>query len=123
MESTDILIGLGRILLGGAFVFAGVRNLTNVPFLSGLMAARGVPFARLALYLGIALQIAAGLLFAAGVAVPHAAAALVVFLAVATPIFHNFWDHQGIDRANRINGFVANIALAGGFLVAMAGAN
>jgi len=120
MENTEILIVAGRILLGGAFVFAGIRNLANVPFLSGLMAGRGVPIARLALYLGIALQIAAGLLFAAGLAVPYAAAALVVFLAVATPIFHNFWDHQGPERAAKINGVVGNIALVGGFLLAAA---
>lgn len=118
MENTEILIVVGRVLLGGAFVFAGARNLTNVPFLSGLMAARGVPSARLALHLGIALQIAAGLLLAAGVAVPYAAAVLVVFLVVATPIFHNFWDHQGPERAAKINGVVGNVALVGGFLLA-----
>lgn len=120
MENTEILIVLGRILLGGAFVFAGIRNLTNVPFLSSLMAGRGVPFARSTLYLGVALQIAAGLLFAAGVAVSYAAAALILFLLVATPIFHNFWDHQGPERAAKINGVVGNVALIGGFLVAAA---
>jgi putative oxidoreductase len=35
-------------------------------------------------------------------------------------MFHNFWDHQGAERAARINGVVANIALTGGFILAMA---
>lgn len=107
---------LGRLLLGGAFVFAGLRNIQNAAFLTGLMAARGVPQARLALWAGIVLQIVAGVLVMAGLWTAIACAVLVLFLVVATPMFHNFWDHQGLDRASRINGFVGNVALGGGFL-------
>ncbi|SDA85442.1 DoxX family protein [Mesorhizobium qingshengii] len=111
---------LGRLLLGGAFVFAGLRNIQNRAFLTGLMAARGVPQARLALRAGIVLQIIAGLLVMAGLWTATACAVLVLFLIVATPMFHNFWDHQGPDRASRINGFVGNVALGGGFLTLIA---
>lgn len=110
------LLFLGRLLLGGAFVFAGLRNIQNAAFLTGLMAARGVPQARLALWAGIVLQIVAGVLVMAGLWTAIACAVLVLFLIVATPMFHNFWDHQGLDRASRINGFVGNVALGGGFL-------
>ncbi|MER9296999.1 DoxX family protein [Mesorhizobium sp. M0621] len=110
------LLFLGRLLLGGAFVFAGLRNIQNAAFLTQLMAARGVPQARLVLWLGIVLQVAAGMLVIAGLWTAIAAAVLLVFLIVATPMFHNFWDHQGPDRASRINGFVGNVALSGGFL-------
>ncbi|MFC3324134.1 DoxX family protein [Mesorhizobium cantuariense] len=111
---------LGRLLLGGAFVFAGLRNIQNEAFLTGLMAARGVPQARLVLWLGIVLQVAAGVLVIAGLWTAIAAAVLLLFLIVATPMFHNFWDHQGPDRASRINGFVGNVALSGGFLTLIA---
>ena len=111
---------LGRLLLGGAFVFAGLRNIQNAAFLTGLMAARGVPQARLALWAGIALQTVAGLVMMAGLWTAIACAVLVLFLIVATPMFHNFWDHQGPDRASRINGFVGNVALGGGFLTLIA---
>lgn len=117
----DLLTLVGRVLLGGAFVFAGVRNIMNAPFVAGLMAARGVPFAKPALHAGIVLQVAAGLALAAGLWVPFAAVALIAFLVVATPMFHNFWDHQGADRVARINGWVSNVALAGGLLIAAAG--
>lgn len=109
-----------RLLLGGAFVFAGLRNIQNQAFLTQLMAARGVPQARLALWAGIVVQIAAGALVIAGIWTAPAAACLIVFLIVATPMFHNFWDHQGPERAARINGFVGNVALTGGFLALMA---
>jgi putative oxidoreductase len=114
------LVLAARLLLGGAFLFAGLRNATNVRVLTGLMSARGVPQARLALYAGIALQVVAGALVIAGVWTQLAAAALILFLVVATIMFDNFWDHTGIERGNRINGLVANIALLGGFLLVVA---
>ncbi|MGX9177237.1 DoxX family protein [Mesorhizobium sp. BHbdii] len=103
-------------MLGGAFVFAGLRSVQNATFLTQLMATRGVPQAWLMLWLGIVLQIVAGVLVISGVWTAAAALCLVLFLIVATPMFHNFWDHQGPERASRINGFVGNVALTGGFL-------
>lgn len=114
------LLFLGRLLLGGAFVFAGLRNIQNAAFLPQMMAGRGVPRARLALWTGIVLQIIAGVLVIAGLWTAIACAVLVLFLIAATPMFHNFWDHQGPDRAARINGFVGNVALGGGFLTLIA---
>ncbi|QPC92177.1 DoxX family protein [Mesorhizobium sp. INR15] len=116
----SILLFVGRLLLGGAFVFAGLRNIQNAAFLTGLMTARGVPQARLALWAGIVLQVIAGVLVVIGTWTAIAAAVLVLFLIVATPMFHNFWDHQGPDRAARINGFVGNVALTGGVLTLIA---
>ena len=120
VDLPSTLLFLGRLLLGGVFLFAGLRNIQNAAFLTQLMAARGVPQARLALWVGIVLQIVAGALVIAGLWTTMAAAVLVVFLIAATPMFHNFWDHQGPDRASRINGFVGNVALSGGFLTLIA---
>lgn len=115
----EILL-VARLLLGGAFVFAGLRNIQNAGFLTQLMTTRGVPQARLMLWLGIVLQIVAGGLVIVGIWTALAAVCLILFLLVATPMFHNFWDHQGQERAARINGFVGNVALIGGFLALMA---
>lgn len=120
VDLPSTLLFLGRLLLGGVFLFAGLRNIQNAAFLTQLMAARGVPQARLALWVGIVLQIVAGALVIVGLWTTMAAAVLVVFLIAATPMFHNFWDHQGPDRASRINGFVGNVALSGGFLTLIA---
>ncbi|MER8765966.1 MULTISPECIES: DoxX family protein [unclassified Mesorhizobium] len=109
-----------RLLLGGAFVFAGLRNIQNAALVSQLMTTRGVPQARPVLWLGIVLQIIAGALVIADIWTAPAAACLILFLVFATPMFHNFWDHQGPERASRINGFVGNVALAGGFLALIA---
>jgi putative oxidoreductase len=106
----------GRLLLGGAFAFAGLRNIINRTLLTNLIGARGVPLPAVTLWLGITLQTIAGAMIVCGIQPSLAALMLLAFLVAATPMFNNFWDHQGLDRANRINGFVANIAIAGGLL-------
>lgn len=103
-----------RLLLGGAFAFAGLRNIVNRKLLTSLIGARGMPLPAITLWLGITLQIIAGVMIICGIQVSLAALILLAFLLAATPMFNNFWDHHGLDRANRINGFVANIAIAGG---------
>lgn len=121
-DFASMLVFVGQTLFGGAFVFAALRNMANVSVLAQMMSARGVPLAQPLLFAGIALQLVAGIFLVVGAWTPLAAAALVLFLLVATPMFHNFWNHQGVERANRINGVVANVALAGGLLVMMANA-
>jgi putative oxidoreductase len=119
-DFASTLIFIARLLIGGAFIFAGLRNMTNVPALTGLMAGRGVPQARVVLLAGIVLQVVAGALLITGPWIAFAAAALIVFVVTATPIFHNFWDHQGLDRGSRINGIVSNVAWVGGLLLVIA---
>lgn len=120
MFDISTLAFVGRLLLGGAFVFAGLRNIANTKLLSGMMTTRGVPQAQLFLWAGIVLQIGAGLMLIAGIWTAFAAVGLIAFLLVATVMFHNFWDHSGPDRASRINGVVSNVALAGSFLLVIA---
>ncbi|MAS13276.1 MAG: DoxX family protein [Nitratireductor sp.] len=111
---------LGRLLLGGAFVFAGLRNLGSMSFLTGALSARGVPLASIVLITGIAIQCVAGLLLMIGLYSAFAALGLIVFLIVATLIFHNFWDYQGEERVAHLNGVITNTALAGSFLLVVA---
>lgn len=111
----------GRLLIGGVFVFAGWRNIRAFPILAGVIAARGLPFAPVLLRAAIALQLGAGALVIAGMWLMPAALALIAFLMAATYLFHNFWDHQGLDRTNRINGLASNVALVGSFLLVAAG--
>ncbi|MBT1156292.1 DoxX family protein [Aminobacter anthyllidis] len=120
MFDISTLAFVGRLLLGGAFVFAGLRNIANTKLLTGMMTTRGVPQAGVVLWGGIVLQIVAGLMLMVGFHAAYAAAALIVFLVAGTLMFHNFWDHQGPDRASRINGVVSNVALAGSFLLVIA---
>ncbi|WP_157016029.1 DoxX family protein [Mesorhizobium xinjiangense] len=120
-EPESLLLFAGRLLLGGAFVYAGLRNLANRPMLTQILTARGVPAPRVLLAAGIVLQILAGALLIANLWPALAAVGLMAFLVVATAIFHNFWDHEGAERAGRINGVVSNAALFGSFLMVAVG--
>jgi putative oxidoreductase len=116
----NALLDLGRMIVGGVFLFAGLRNARNVPLLTSLIKTRGVPFARLTLLAGIATEILGGAALLAGIFVPFAVAALVLFVFLATLMFHNFWSHEGLERTNALNAFVANVAIAGGLLATAA---
>ncbi|WP_348626971.1 hypothetical protein [Mesorhizobium sp. WSM3873] len=58
-----------------------------------MMAARGVP-RQAGIVAGHCPAVMAGLLVIGGLWT-GLAASLTLFLIVATPMFHNFWDHQG----------------------------
>jgi putative oxidoreductase len=62
----DILLILGRLLLGGLFVYGGVRHMFIMPAITQAIAARGVPAPRLVLLVGSAFQFVAGLLLILG---------------------------------------------------------
>lgn len=115
-----LLVLLGRLLLGGLFVFGGVRHLFLIPILTQVIAARGMPFPRFVLLAGSAFQFVAGLLVILGVFVPAAAFGLVLFTLTASIMLLNFWDMEGQPRQNTVNVWLSNIAIIGGLLVTAA---
>lgn len=121
--STDfphIVLLLGRLLLGGLFVFAGIRHMFLIPVLTQMIAARGVPFPRAVLLAGSAFQFAAGLLVILGLFLPIAAFGLVLFTLAASIMLLNFWDMEGQPRQNTINVWLSNTAIIGGLMITAA---
>ena len=116
LPSTALL--LGRLLLGGGMFVAGFRNAMAFPVLRGLLAGK-VPMPDVALIISIAALLAGGGLLAIGVLVPLASAALIVFVVVATALFHDFWTlPKGPERVQKVNSFLSNVMLIGGLLIA-----
>lgn len=118
LASTLFLIG--RLLFGAAFVFFGLRNLRNFQKLRPTMAEKGVPLPDLALGLGLVTQTLGGLLILLGIMVPLGAAAMIVFLILATVLYHPFWAFAADARAPHVSAFGINSALCGGALVLIA---
>lgn len=116
----SFLLLLARVLLGGAFVFFGVRNCLNFQNLRPGMAAKGLPLPDLALVLGLALQTAGGALVLLGLLTPLGAAAIILFLVLATTLYHPFWAFSGAERTTHVGPFVTNCALSGGALAVLA---
>lgn len=116
--SADLAVLVGRILLGGVFVVAGLRHLMIVPMLTIAVAARGVPFPRTVLLAGTGFQIVAGLALVLGFCVTWAALGLILFTVVASVLLVNFWDKEGEERIALTNAFQTNIGLIGGLMLA-----
>jgi putative oxidoreductase len=114
------LFVLARLLLGGAFVVFGVRNVANLERLSGVMVKKNVPQPRALIMVGIAIQIVGGLMVATGVLAAWGAAALIAFLILAVYLFHDFWAYSGPERTPHLNAWIMNIGLSGAFLLVIA---
>ena len=118
--SADLIVLVGRVLLGGMFAVAGLRHLMIVPVLTTAVAARGVPFPRTVLLAGTAFQIGAGLALVLGFFASWAALGLILFTIVASVLLVNFWDKEGEERIALTNAFQTNVGLIGGLMIAVA---
>jgi putative oxidoreductase len=120
MSPHELMWLLGRVLLGGLFVVAGIRHFFIFAGVAQAMAARGVPLPKLVLALGSAFEVVAGLLLILGIFVPLAALGLAVFTVLASVMLLNFWGMEGAARDNAISVWQSNLAIIGGLLVAAA---
>lgn len=121
-DIAETLLVVGRLLLGGTFVYGGVHHFFTLRPLAEVMGARGVPMPMAVLIVGALFQAALGLMLVFNVFVTEAALGLVVFTIVATLIFLNFWDMEGEMREPVKNNALSNLAIVGGLLVLAAGA-
>ena len=113
----EVVLVLGRILLGGLYVRGGVTHFFEMPLLLEKMTARGVPVPRFTLILGSVFQTVCGLLVMAGIYTAPAAWGLVLFTVVASIMFLNFWDMQGMERRMVSNSCFSNLGIIGGLLI------
>jgi putative oxidoreductase len=120
VDYSQLLLIIGRVLLGGLFVVGGAHHFFMLPALTSAMKARGVPAAQLVLIVGSVFQIVAGLLLMLGFYAGWAALGLALFTVIASIIFLNFWDLEGPARDASRTGFQTNLALIGGLLIAAA---
>ena len=120
MDYAELLRVVGRVLLGGLFVFGGIHHFFILPAVTSALAARGVPMARVALIAASVFQTLAGLLLMLGLWMAPAAIGLVVFTLIASFLLLNFWDMEGPARDAARTGWQTNLAIIGGLLIAAA---
>jgi putative oxidoreductase len=112
------LVVVGRVLMGGLFVIGGVSHFGELAPLTEACRARGVPSPRLSLVLASLFQIVAGAMLIIGFLLPWAMLGLILFTLVASAVMMDFWNQAGERRTNSIHGWMSNIALIGGLLIA-----
>ena len=120
--TTAFLIITGRVVFGGFFLIAGIRNFLHFAERRELKTNYGWPLPAPLLAAGFAVQLLGGLALIFGIWTVPAAIALIVFLFAATPLYHNLFLFHGKERDPHLYLTLVNVTLAAGLLLVIAGA-
>ncbi len=122
MTTTAFLIILGRVVFGAFFLIAGVRNFLHFGERRELQTNYGWKLPAPVMAVGFAVQLVGGLALIFGFWTAPAAIALIVFLVLATALYHNLFRFQGKERDPHLYLTLVNITLAAGLLLVIADA-
>jgi putative oxidoreductase len=106
----------GRILIALIFLFAGFGKITGFESTVGYIASKGLPFPQLIAIGSIIVELGSGIMLVLGWKTRLAAAALLIFTALAALFFHNFWAVSPDQAQNQMIHFMKNLAMMGGML-------
>ena len=116
--STQNLLSLiGRALLALLFIPSGFGKIAGFAGTAGYIASKGLPLPEVLTALTIAIELGLGLLLLVGWQARWAALGLAIFVAIITPIFHNFWAMPEAQQMMQKQAFFKNLASVGGLLV------
>ena len=119
MPMKDLAISLGHLLLGELFVFAGIDHFRRFGVVEEMLAQRRWPYPGAMLAAASIFQVVAGLGMAVGVLRPWAAIGLAAFTVAATLMLLDFWRFEGQQREGMRSGFLVNVGLLGGLILAL----
>jgi putative oxidoreductase len=119
-STSDVILLIGRILLGWIFVRSGYGKMFDIPAYAATFPARGLP-AFLA-YISVPVEFFGGIALILGLATRYVVLVMVVFMLVATFSSHRYWDFtDAAARRAQDSSFYKNMAMLGGFLFLFAG--
>ncbi|MEZ6042641.1 MAG: DoxX family protein [Planctomycetaceae bacterium] len=112
---------LGRLMIATIFLMSAIGN--KIPQFNNVatyMSSEGIPMPQVMLVGAIVFLIAGSLSVIAGYKTRIGAALLLIFLALATYFFHDFWSFEGQEQQTQMIQFMKNLSLMGTmvFLVA-----
>ena len=116
-STQNMMTLIGRALIAMLFIPAGLSKLMGFAGAVGYIASKGVPVPELCAAIAIAAELGLGLLLLVGWQARWAALGLAIFVAVITPIFHNFWAMEAAQKLVNQQAFFKNFAVVGGLLV------
>jgi putative oxidoreductase len=118
----DLAALIGRVLLAIIFVQSGWTKIGGYEGVARSIASKGLPMADLLAIVAIVIEFGGGLLIVLGWKARWAAAVMVVFLLIITPIYHNYWSPDvpaAQVQSQKIN-FQKNLSILGGMLLLVA---
>jgi putative oxidoreductase len=117
---TILLIVVGRFLLGGYFLQAGIRNFMKMPLHISILEKKGIPMPRESLIVALVVQTVGGAMVAFGIFPAIGAVGLILFTIVANYLYHNFTQFQGEERKSHLASVLVNLGIIGGLLLVIA---
>lgn len=106
----------GRILIALIFILSGFSKIGGFDGTVGYIASKGLPLPQLAAVGAIIVELGGGILLVLGWKTRWAAAAMLLFTALAALLFHNFWVMPPDQAQNQMIHFMKNISMMGGLL-------
>ena len=119
-HQTKIAFLIGRLMVGGMYLGAGMANLADLDGKVGYAASKGLVQPQLLVPLASLLLALAGLSIVTGLLPRIGALAVVLFLVPVTLIIHNFWAYEGMQRMSEMHSFMGNLGLIGSALMFLA---
>ena len=111
--TSDVVLLIGRILLGWIFVRSGYGKLFNVEAVANSFPLRGIP-AFLA-YVAVPFEFFGGIALILGLATRYVVLGFVIFMLVATFSSHRYWEFtDAAARRAQDSSFYKNMAMLGG---------
>ncbi len=113
-STSDLVLLIGRILLGWIFMRSGYGKIFDIPAYAATFPARGMP-AFLA-YISVPAEFFGGIALILGFATRYVVLVMVIFMLVATFSSHRYWDFtDAAARRAQDSNFYKNMAILGGF--------
>jgi uncharacterized membrane protein YphA (DoxX/SURF4 family) len=111
---------VGRVTFAAVLGFLALGNLQELDETVAYAESKGAPAARLTVPLASVALVAGAASILLGFAPVVGALAVLGFLVGVTPVMHDFWNQEGMDRQNEQIHFLKNAGLAGTAVVFLA---
>jgi putative oxidoreductase len=116
-SSADILLLIGRILLGWLFFKAGIDKLMSMAGFVGYLTNLKVPNPGFWAWPGAIAEVVIGAALILGLATRYAALFAFVYLIITIALAHRYWEYPAGQQLNaQFAHFLKNLALMGGSL-------
>lgn len=110
----SILDPIARVCLAALFVSSGLSKFGDLAGVADAIAGKGFPLPSLLAPIAALVEIIAGAALAAGFRARIAAALLLAYTLLVTPLFHGFWAFDGAERGQQYMQFMKNLWAVGG---------
>lgn len=111
----DLILLIGRLLLGWIFLQYGWMKLMDIPAFMATLPGRGLP--SFMGYIAPPVEVIGALMIMLGLGTRYAALLMIAFTVVATLSSHAYWSFPAAQQGAQMLQFMKNVTIMGGLLV------